>query len=55
MLGCIIGKSHALTFLLYHNKTPPSASQPNKPLGGAFKYSYLFNAPQKDLMTSYFN
>ena len=35
MLGYMIEKLYTLTFFFYNKEEPPSASQPNKPLGGA--------------------
>ena len=35
MLGCMIEKLYTPAFLFYNKRKPPSASLPNKPLGGA--------------------
>jgi len=39
----MIEKSYTLTFFFYNKEKPPSASQPNKPLGGAKMHNYCIN------------
>ena len=43
MLGGMIEKSYILTFFFYNKEKPPSASLPNKPLGGAKMHNYCIN------------
>ena len=43
MLGCMIEKSYILTFFFYNKEKPPSASLPNKPLGGAKMHNHCIN------------
>ena len=39
----MIEKSYILTFFFYNKEKPPSASLPNKPLGGAKMHNYCIN------------